>query len=1327
MTLDEFRKRYPQYDDMSDDDLADKLYNKYYSNKDKEEFFKEIGLNKTGLIESAGAGVVSGLAKAGEGITTLGTALVDLGLNTNLTEKVEKAFDDNDFLSKMEDLADDRWTGTMTEILTQLGVPGGVALKGANVLLKSKKLGTLGRSLKKMPAATRMAAVGGAELAAATEDLGTIGDAFGLGFTETREREGESGRREAIRRLENKFKFGLEGALGFGLFEKAVIPGLKFTFSKAVPALKGILTRSTGGADRVTRMVDEIDPVTQQPTGRKVPQVLQLDEGFQFNRNVILRTFDRLISGFRARGNETREMFEARRKMIGEGRADLTQVTGLIKELEETVQKLVRPLGGKLDEVDIKKREEIMENIYDYLTAPKNAKDASKIPSELFESVNKIRSHVDNLSMKLMENPLAQGSGDAFIRTVAANVGEYLTRSYRTFGSETKNDWINTLYNTDKGRQIIERAKIFLAERDPASYGGTVIGTGKNRRFVPSSGPQGEAMDAEIRRIIEAGDMSKLGPELVRLKSVDNAVFSMRQQVPKEIRELLGEIKDPTVQLLETSSKINNFINSSKYFQKVLDDGYNRYIFDESTISQGGQKFNVKIETDAWNPLNGKYTTQQIADSIGGVINTGNQNSNLINSFYNGILLAPKALIQESKTTLSPITHFRNVISAVQFSAVNGNLFSPATFAKSFKITRAITKGQLETQAGRKLFKSDEEYKRFLGEYMEMQRLGIVNTSARLGDLKSLIDDMSAGLENIDNQGRVFNVLKRFNEKTGLRRLREGARTLYSAEDDFYKIQNYFAEQSKYRKVFDELYEKDPNAFVRKYGEIAREKYGITNLFDKKNYNQFIKENAADIVRNNIPNYDYVGSYIRGLRKLPFGNFVSFPAEILRTGINTIVKGVEEFRDPLTRGIGFKRLLGMGAFGIGAGKGVEETAQLLTGVTNETINSLKEFLPEWSQNSTLIPIKQDGQIYYIDYSHTNAYDFLTRPLNAAMNGVNQGITNEEGFIGSVEQAAYQAGREFLQPFVSEAIITEFYTDVFARGGETKEGRRIWNPTDSPGEKVLKTIGEFAKVSAPGSFNQFYRLYLSGIGKTQQYNRGYKFLNEASGILGFRIQNPFVQQGLNFKISDNQKDIKNAEKVFKDAVRDGNSTTEDIVKAYQEANERKKDADKVLYRKIKAAENLGLSKNYIKSQLTKRYSKVEANRLINNLAIPFKISKFDRTTIRDNALLRNKPNPLAVINSLVGSIYSGFMGQNLFENPDSIFDKPLQPDLRQEDRTPNVILPAARDAYGANPDAVPGVPLSLNIQPTGGTISTADRSQLAKSGDIDITEAIANRG
>ena len=50
-------------------------------------------------------------------------------------------------------------------------------------------------------------------------------------------------------------------------------------------------------------------------------------------------------------------------------------------------------------------------------------------------------------------------------------------------------------------------------------------------------------MDAEIKAIVEAGDMNGLGNELVRLKAVDDAVFKSRQQVPKEIRELLGEIK----------------------------------------------------------------------------------------------------------------------------------------------------------------------------------------------------------------------------------------------------------------------------------------------------------------------------------------------------------------------------------------------------------------------------------------------------------------------------------------------------------------------------------------------------------------------------------------------------------------------------------------------------------------------------------------------------------------------------------------------------------------------------------------------------------------
>ena len=63
-------------------------------------------------------------------------------------------------------------------------------------------------------------------------------------------------------------------------------------------------------------------------------------------------------------------------------------------------------------------------------------------------------------------------------------------------------------------------------------------------------------------------------------------------------------------------------------------------------------------------------------------------------------------------------------------------------------MTTAISKNQLETTMGRRLFKSDEAYDKFKNEYMELQRLGVVNTSARLGDLAKTMDEISMGMQN---------------------------------------------------------------------------------------------------------------------------------------------------------------------------------------------------------------------------------------------------------------------------------------------------------------------------------------------------------------------------------------------------------------------------------------------------------------------------------------------------------------------------------------------------------------------------------------------------
>jgi len=54
LTIKEIRQKYPQYDHLSDNDLADKLYNKFYSNKiSKNEFNSKIGLSSNEMKPSS--------------------------------------------------------------------------------------------------------------------------------------------------------------------------------------------------------------------------------------------------------------------------------------------------------------------------------------------------------------------------------------------------------------------------------------------------------------------------------------------------------------------------------------------------------------------------------------------------------------------------------------------------------------------------------------------------------------------------------------------------------------------------------------------------------------------------------------------------------------------------------------------------------------------------------------------------------------------------------------------------------------------------------------------------------------------------------------------------------------------------------------------------------------------------------------------------------------------------------------------------------------------------------------------------------------------------
>ena len=216
--------------------------------------------NKVGTIESILAGVGSGLIQIPKGLFSLGATLMDLGVNSGKAAEVEQWFDD---LTTWDEKAEATAAGKITELLVNIGVPGGYGFKLGSQLAKQsmlakkggKYLEPLNPSLQKGVAeATRLNARGktnqfiagalGGGLAEGVfvgdvEKIGSFGDLIG-GPTKIDRGEGE----DAVRDLLNRVKFGTEGAMFTG-----VVGGIGSTIKK-LTGRNGKLNTANSKLDR---------------------------------------------------------------------------------------------------------------------------------------------------------------------------------------------------------------------------------------------------------------------------------------------------------------------------------------------------------------------------------------------------------------------------------------------------------------------------------------------------------------------------------------------------------------------------------------------------------------------------------------------------------------------------------------------------------------------------------------------------------------------------------------------------------------------------------------------------------------------------------------------------------------------------------------------------------------------------------------------------------------------------------------------------------------------------------------------------------------------
>ena len=311
--------------------------------------------------------------------------------------------------------------------------------------------------------------------------------------------------------------------------------------------------------------------------------------------------------------------------------------------------------------------------------------------------------------------------------------------------------------------------------------------------------------------------------------------------------------------------------------------------------------------------------------------------------------------------------------------------------------------------------------------------------------------------------------------------------TMYQYGDDFWKIIGFESEKA------------------------ALIKSGMT-------HNQAEKE-AAQRIRNTYPTYSLVGKRIKKLRRFPLaGTFVSFPAEIVRTAVNitrTLAADVKAGRKELVA----RRLVGMT---IAAGWATVLTAatKAMMGLDDDDDDAVRKMAAPWTRNSNLayVGFNEDGYPEYFDLSYLDPYNYLKRPINAALTGGDW----QENMLSIRGGGAL---RDLLDPFLGPDIAAQALGEIIFN--KRIDGGPIYNEDASPA-LISRQIGNhLRKAIQPGTALNLERMIKAGKEDVSRSGKQYTWEDELWALAGFRRNTMNPSQSLVFRAGDMVRSKRNA--------------------------------------------------------------------------------------------------------------------------------------------------------------------------------------------------------
>ena len=580
-----------------------------------------------------------------------------------------------------------------------------------------------------------------------------------------------------------------------------------------------------------------------------------------------------------------------------------------------------------------------------------------------------------------------------------------------------------------------------------------------------------------------------------------------------------------------------------------------------------------------------------------------------------------KGASQIAKTVFSTMAQVRNYASGVFFATANGHMPRAGDIFDSISVA-----------SGKMANMREKDFEEFFDLAM---RNGLLEDSVLL---KEMQDTLRGTLREAERNGkRVISYGEKMTEaakkipgaeataKTLGAPIR-GLQTSYAFADNLWKMNSFISERGRYAAALrNSVLDETGQAAIKAsdWDAIAPDliSQGVAKRQTNAQGDKFFDVWTADIVKDVMPVYSRIPAIAKMAARFPLaGNFVGFSAEIIRNSFNIVRQGSAEISFRATdnmiekmgekaakrlereiNAIGAKRLAGYVTTAAGVSPAIAAGASAALGITGEEKEALDVLKPYFYEGQVMVPLTKpdDGKMQYMPISYYAPYDSAVAPAKAALEAYSRGERLGKNELQKLADGGFTFIGKLAQPFVEEALLSERIADVvsvagFGRGGRRRTGAEIYEATDNPGEKFVKSMQHILGAMNPSIIDNFVtikpgqglvpgRISRAAEGTPGAYGQDFNIYEEVmANTLGARSLELDAKTQIEFGSSAYAK-FRNSGPAseLRRAFGRNDATFDSIMSAYTDANQDLFRLQQEMFLDFEAAKALGLSNTQIR--------------------------------------------------------------------------------------------------------------------------------------------------